>query len=241
MSQPTHLLWIDLETSGSSPADHDILEIGAILTTPDLTVLDARDWLHGSTVRDITLGQLDPVVIKMHATNDLWRELLSNPEPKPLYEIETEILAWLDDWTSEDTRNPVVSLAGSGVGSFDQQFIREHMPRLAERLTYYVYDVGTIRRFLRLAGLNPAKLTAGKSTDQLAHRALDDIGEHLAEGRDYLSWLRLAGDHTHTPAGFGLDHDHKDDVTIADAVHQLGTAFDELMAQQPAAADNPAA
>jgi oligoribonuclease (3'-5' exoribonuclease) len=84
-----------------------------------------------------------------------------------------------------------VTLAGSGVGCFDMQVIRAQMPELAQRLNYYVIDVGCVRRFLRdICGVRMPELGT------VNHRALDDVQHHLAEARQFRTWRHVEGART---------------------------------------------
>jgi len=82
-----------------------------------------------------------------------------------------------------------VTLAGSGVGVFDLRWIEQHMPELANMLTYWVIDVGVIRRFLRdVVGMG--NVLAYQGPAEKAHRAMADVEDHLTEA---LYYRRLLG------------------------------------------------
>lgn len=79
MADADHLLWLDLETTGTDETKDSIIEIGCILTTPDL-----RDKEPTATFQriispsDEALGRLlrNGIVREMHEANGLLDDLL---------------------------------------------------------------------------------------------------------------------------------------------------------------------
>lgn len=185
----TQILWLDLETTGNTD-DDEIIEIGAVLTDESLNELSGYERVY-RTRRSIS--DINPFVQKMHFDNGLWAETASATAYADDVGVEGDILGWLGQ--NGALKSPL-PLAGSGVSHFDRKYIRKTWPRLDRRLTYWHYDVGVLRRFLRLYGYGlPA--FEGK-----AHRALDDARQHLEEARYYGLYLDL-----HTPGGAVLPID----------------------------------
>jgi oligoribonuclease (3'-5' exoribonuclease) len=182
MTRSDVMLWLDLETTGNSP-DADIIEVGVVLTdqTPELHELEGgvRSLLVEPT-EYWRLFALDEVVARMHSGSGLTRELHTAVGVLALAEVETALLGLLQPYGTEH-----IPLAGSGVSHFDRQYIRRDFPRFDKRLTYWAYDVGVVRRTLRLAGI---ELPSGDQTTK-THRALDDARQHAQEMRDYLALL----------------------------------------------------
>ena len=177
------LLWLDLETTGSDESKDSIIEVGAILTTPDLD--DVAEYQSIVLPTDEALGRLlrNPVVKDMHRANGLLDQLLMlESGPKP-HAVATELLGWLDERTVADDS---IVLAGSGVGHFDRRFLERWMPQVARRLRYWCIDVGVVRRAYAMwtdtAEVHPEHVP-GKT-----HRALDDARFHLEEAR---MWRRM--------------------------------------------------
>lgn len=188
MPSQKYLLWIDLETTGSNPATEQILEVSAILTDQHLTTIAEASWLQTGDAQSLRVYGLDPVVLRMHANNGLWNDLLSAP-----WADHATIDASICEWLTNHTRTTQhIILAGSEVGHFDHAFIKRRFPLLAKRLAFYTNDIGPVRRFMELAGIDTAALTVAADSSTKTHRALDDIRQHLAEARIYLSSLRLA-------------------------------------------------
>lgn len=180
------ILWIDLETTGSSN-EARIVEFGAVLTdsSKDLNILgEFTATLNENAVSASSIAATweAPIVAEMHAKSGLDKDL-ENPDYTEVSKLEQAILRWINDTVGFSTDH--IPWGGSGVGHFDSKYIRRDMPYLSKRITYWVYDVGVLRRTLRLAGIeNPSDNTEVKT-----HRALDDAKLHASEMRDYLKLL----------------------------------------------------
>lgn len=175
-----NILWCDLETTGLNvSAGGTILEFGMILTDARLERLE----LEGSWVvrpDDWPETPMPANVAAMHTRNGLLAAVDS--DGLRLAEVDEYVAAMLDQHTVDGK----IALAGSGVSHFDGRFIRALMPETAKRLTYWSYDVGVVRRFLRdLCGV-----PIPDPSDEKPHRALDDIRLHLAEARTYIDIMR---------------------------------------------------
>ena len=182
MPSKDYICWLDLETTGSRIEVDQILEIGIIITDPQLEVIAECGWLHRNALMDFTVDQIDPVVLKMHGTSGLFADLRDSRHTT-MIEIDREIDEWMQEVT--ETREHI-PLAGSGVSHFDRPFIRRYLPLLDKRLTFWAYDVGAVRRFYRdICGEQLADIESIKP-----HRALDDAALALAEMRRYRDYQR---------------------------------------------------
>lgn len=171
------LLWLDLETTGSS-VDHDsIIEIGAVLTTTDLTemaefsmVIDPSDEALGRMLRCAP-------VKAMHEANGLLAEVMEGTGNKP-HDASKALLAWLEENGAKQGRTV---LAGSGVAHFDRRFIDRYMPQVSRYLRYWVIDIGVIRRAHDMW----VGTEVSTANDAKTHRSVDDVRCHLAEARAF--------------------------------------------------------
>jgi oligoribonuclease (3'-5' exoribonuclease) len=183
MPRDDAILWIDLETTGSSN-EAKILEFGGILTTatPDLEELGRFQTLVDPYPVDTYEAD---VVVEMHKKSGLTDDLKMNSIVLPsVVEAEQAILRWINDTIGFSTEH--LPWGGSGVGHFDAKYIRRDWLYLAKRLTYWVYDVGVMRRMMRLGGFElPVDDTGAKN-----HRALDDAEKHAQEARLYLQQIQ---------------------------------------------------
>jgi len=188
-----HLLWLDLETTGTDETKDSIIEIGVIPTTTDLEILG--EWVEIVWPTDEALGRLlrNDVVHAMHEGNGLLWELSERDEDlATIGRVEYELIQWLDafglgtQWV----------LAGSGVGHFDRRFIKAQMPRLDQRLRHWCIDMGVLRRAHQMWSGGPTPT----APEPKPHRALDDAYLHLAEARQWKDYFRgaedLFGEHT---------------------------------------------
>lgn len=178
------ICWLDLETSGSRDYDA-ILEIGIALTTqtPELEIVKTfskvvRPALFDSTI----LPRMDPVVVEMHTNSGLFDDIYALPHPdyqsQVVKDTEEEVLKFLVNNTDYSKKR--VPLAGSGVSHFDRKYVKRDWPSVDEFFTYWAYDVGAVRRYLRLSGV-----TLPKHIDK-PHRALNDVLLHIEEARTYM-------------------------------------------------------
>ncbi len=193
-------LWLDLETTGLDPAKDSIVEVGCLLTDPQLMPAIADDgrplvpfeeivW-PGSLAYERILA--DPIVEAMHRSSGLLCALAelgadADARYRSIAYTESRLIYWLN--AAKATHGEVV-LAGSGVSRFDRRFIDRDMPKLASWLRYWSIDVDVLRRTRQAWGL--AEPDAGERP----HRALADARLHLEEARtirdDWIDQRRFA-------------------------------------------------
>lgn len=185
--------WTDLETTGSQD-DDPIIEVGIVLSTEHLEIVDAHNWLVAppDLLDAINRIRKNKVVRDMHEKNGLLIEMCFNTSSLTAEKVENQIINWLNPYRAEfaaDRANKPVVLAGSGVGHFDKKHLQREMPYLSQIFTHFVIDVGVIRRTVEM--YSPA--IAAKAKEQYkalrengkTHRALEDAALHLEEYRFY--------------------------------------------------------
>lgn len=174
MSEVGDLLWIDLETTGSSEEMDEILEVACIATSGDLVEYGTFESVVQPS--DAGFGRLsrNDFVKEMHTTSGLITEIFSAPD---IREVDAQIYQWLTGLNVTKK----LTLAGSGVAHFDSRFIRKYMKITTGRLNYFTIDTGVLRRSWRLwVGTEVSNANDGKT-----HRAMDDIKCHLEEARAF--------------------------------------------------------
>jgi oligoribonuclease len=179
-----HLVWLDLETTGSSEDKGDeIIEIGCILTNTHLDEISRFTSVVQPTA--LGLGRLmeNKVVWDMHEQNGLLNDVLyavqTNRPDTSLNHVTNRILGWL---AGAGAQRGHTVMAGSGVGHFDSRFVRKYMPQLQPGfLKYWVIDIGVIRRAHEMW----VGTAVSNENDNKTHRALDDARCHLNEARAY--------------------------------------------------------
>lgn len=183
-SDPKFLLWVDLETTGTDENLDGILEIGAIITTPDLDRV--ADWHRVIGIEPQHHERLldNEFVYSMHEHNGLLDDCATS-----FWKIEEADRDLAHDMAFHGEPHDYM-LAGSGVGHFDRRFIRRHLPRVESMLQYPVIDVGVIRRTMRMWAGEGLDFKFNESKD---HRAMGDIELHLNEALAYRSLFRQWG------------------------------------------------
>lgn len=172
--------WLDLETTGSDVNVHQILEVGCIVTDPDL-LHQLGGTFHTVVAPRWPIHTIDRVVMDMHLKSGLWAEAVESD--MDVSGADLELARFLD----QHKTGGKIALAGSGVGHFDRRFLDRWMPETVKRLTYWPMDIGVVRRFATMiVGLdNPLDVTGQKP-----HRALEDAELHLREAR---AWREFVG------------------------------------------------
>lgn len=169
------LVWIDCEMTGLELGSDLLVEIAALVTDSELTILgDGVDIVIGATAEQ--LERMPPVVQEMHGSSGLTAEVLASTVT--VREAEEQVLAYLKLWITEPRKAP---LCGNSIGT-DRGFITRDMAELDAFLHYRMVDVSSVkelaRRWYPRAYFNaPAK--AG------GHRALADIRESIQELKYY--------------------------------------------------------
>lgn len=168
------LVWIDCEMTGLSLAEDALVEVAALVTDSELTVLgEGIDIVIAPPPE--ALAHMPDVVREMHTTSGLLTELAGGVT---LAEAEERVLAYIKEFVPDPRKAP---LAGNSVGT-DRGFIARDMPDLDDHLHYRIVDVSSIkelaRRWFPRAYYNSPKKAGG-------HRALADIKESIAELRYY--------------------------------------------------------
>ena len=168
------IVWIDCEMTGLSIEHDALVEVAALVTDFELTVLgDGVDVV----VRppDAALEQMGDFVRDMHTTSGLLDQLAARVT---LEQAQARVLDYVREWVPEPGRAP---LGGNTVAT-DRAFLARDMPELEAHLHYRIIDVSSIKELSRR--WFPRAYFAAP-TKSGGHRALADIRESIAELRYY--------------------------------------------------------
>ncbi len=168
------IVWIDCEMTGLSLDSDALVEVAALVTDFELTVLgEGIDVV----VRppDAALEQMNDFVRDMHTTSGLLEELAGGTT---LEEAQARVLEYVREWVPEPGKAP---LGGNTVAT-DRAFLARDMPALESHLHYRIIDVSSIKELSRR--WYPRAYFAAP-TKSGGHRALADIRESIAELRYY--------------------------------------------------------
>lgn len=189
------MIWLDMETTGLTPLDNDMLEIGLMLTDEELNPIETYETLMMPnrytpwTWRD----RCEPIVRDMHDRSGLWDALTMALDERadglaslPL--AEQNVLDWLGH--VEETYGIDVSkqpLCGSSI-HFDRTWLNIRMPRVNNAFHYRIIDTSTIKELVRRRHpLIYSTLPEKKER----HRVVPDLFDTLEEARHYFNNLHI--------------------------------------------------
>lgn len=183
------IVWCDVETFGLDVKTDPIIEVGFAVTTPSGDLVDEfQTFIWESPLHDRRMALLREqadqgdssakYVLKMHKTSDLWRS--AEESGISLREATEEARGFLGHYSISNE-----PLAGSSV-SFDLRMLQNWMPTVAERFSYRVIDISSIKEIC--ARVNPEMFAflEEDTKPKKAHRVLPDLGDTIREYKWYL-------------------------------------------------------
>ncbi len=168
------IVWIDCEMTGLSLEHDALVEVAALVTDFELTVLgEGVDVV----VRppEEAVAQMSDFVREMHTTSGLLEQLGGGVT---LEQAQEMVLDYVREWVPDAGKAP---LGGNTVAT-DRAFLLRDMPELEAHLHYRIIDVSSIKELSRR--WYPRAYYAAP-TKSGGHRALADIRESIAELRYY--------------------------------------------------------
>ena len=196
------LVWIDCEMTGLDLRRDALIEVAALVTDTELTVLgDGVDVVIRPPQE--ALDQMPDVVRTMHTTSGLLDELAAGTT---MTEAEGMVLAYIREHVPSARKAP---LAGNTV-FVDRGFLARDMPTLEAHMHYRIVDVSSIKELVRRWY---PRVYFNSPVKSGGHRALSDIQESIEElkfyrqavfvpqpGPDSDAAKALAAQYTHGPA-----------------------------------------
>jgi oligoribonuclease len=174
-------VWVDLETTGLSPAQDRILELGIIVTDADLNGISSYTTLVDPLIPVYEAREAaDPLVRDMHDKSGLWRALSRGTVRNPAT-VDDEATDWLRyELKDRGVVNPP-PMCGSSV-HFDRSFLEPQLPVLFRQFHYRNIDVSTTKELARRWYPQVLATAPAKSEH---HRVFPDLRETIAEMRHY--------------------------------------------------------
>ncbi len=176
ISSEQHFVWLDLEMTGLDPETCAIIEIGVIITGPDLRPIAEMDRVIWQP--EEVLLRMEPVVREMHTRNGLLDKVRASNTS--LRVAERDITALV----AEHCALGEGILAGNSIHT-DRRFLFRYMPLLERYLHYRMVDVTSLKVLSRAWYPNlvePRKPPSG-------HTALADVRNSIAELQYYRDTL----------------------------------------------------
>jgi oligoribonuclease len=168
-----NLVWMDMEMTGLDPESCFILEVGVLVTTPELESLSEGLCLPIAQPEDV-LESMDPWCMRQHRRSGLLERVRTSGVT--LHEAEEGLLRFLRRFCRK-RKSP---LCGNSICQ-DRRFLIKYMPRVDDYLHYRNIDVSSIKELVRRWYPRELHYTKKRRT----HRALDDIHESIAELKYY--------------------------------------------------------
>lgn len=168
------IVWVDCEMTGLNPEVDALVEVAALVTDADLTVLGEGVDVVIKPPQE-ALDNMNDFVRSMHTESGLINEFDSGVS---LEEATTAVMAYIKQWVPEARKVP---LAGNSIAT-DRTFIAKHMPVLDEHLHYRMIDVSSIKELSKRWYPRAYFASPGKKGN---HRALGDIMDSITELRYY--------------------------------------------------------
>jgi oligoribonuclease len=170
----TRFVWCDLEMTGLDADQCSIIEMGLIITGPDLKPL--VEWERAIWQPEEALARMEPFVRVMHTRNGLLERVRASETS--LRSAEKEAMATV----LQHCEVGEGILAGNSIHT-DRSFISRHLPGFDRVLHYRMVDVSSLKIVTRAWYPN----AAGRSKVDSSHTVLSDLRASIGELSHYQS------------------------------------------------------
>ena len=175
-TNPSKLLWLDMEMTGLDPEEHRVLEIAVIVTDIELNTL-AEGPVLILNQSETELSRMDDWNTEHHTRSGLVEAVRSSTLD------EQGAARIMLDFVRDYCEKGEAALAGNSI-HVDKAFLRRYLGPVNDYLHYRIVDVSSIKTLAHSWYPNLPKYKKSET-----HRALDDIKESIAELEYYRSKL----------------------------------------------------
>lgn len=161
-------MWCDLEMTGLDPKTCAIIEMGIIVTGPDLQPIEKFE--RAIWQPEEVLERMEPFVKNMHTRNGLLDRVRKSEFSLKTVEKDAIAMVLRHCEPFEGV------LAGNSIHT-DRTFITAHMPALDRLLHYRMIDVTSVKMLTKAWYPN----AAGRNKVDAAHTVLSDLEASLGE------------------------------------------------------------
>jgi oligoribonuclease len=175
-ASPLRFVWLDLEMTGLDPEESAIIEVGVIITNPELVPLAEGEWVVWQP--EEALARMEPVVREMHTRNGLLERVRKSTVSLRIAEKEVTALVAQHCALGEGI------LCGNSIHT-DRRFLVRYMPMLDRYLHYRQVDVTSLKVLAQAWFPHMTSLKKAAS----GHTALADLRASIAELQHYRSHM----------------------------------------------------
>lgn len=179
-------LFLDLETTGLSPDNDRILEVGMIVTDENLAIIatfgEIIQWseiyYHIGTNTYLPPFTVDNVVVEMHTKSGLWEDCYRSK--KGAAEVWNDAIEFVQEHCGDRAKD--MWMIGNTIG-FDRSFLYHWVPGFNELFNYHSVDISSIKILYKL--WSDGDKDVSKPASNTLHRAIPDCLDSIQEARYY--------------------------------------------------------
>jgi len=181
-------VFLDLETTGLSPDNDRILEVGMIITDENLTTIAT----FGETIQwneihyDMATDTYSPPfgihknVVEMHTKSGLWQDCYRSKKGEA--EVWNNAMSFIRHHCGDRDKTKEMWMIGNTIG-FDRSFLHHWVPGFNELFHYRSVDISSVKILYKL-WVNGAS-DSSKPANNSLHRSVPDCLDSIQEARYY--------------------------------------------------------